>query len=146
MSVGGWCWREAESWDRGDCRSVTLVLGPSFILDCSWACCVRDCIENTISSFNFTQKTGNSIQFLICIIKLKIENQFNFIISIVKLKIQKQQINNFLIWFNSKIGWYFWSKKILASKVPFNFHFKVEMEKDIFVYFNFDSKLKIEKW
>ena len=32
-----------------------------------------------------------------------------------------------------------------APKVPFNFLFKIEMEKDIFAYFNFNSKLKIEK-
>ena len=34
---------------------------------------------------------------------------------------------------------------IRAPKVPFNFHFKIGMENDIFVYLNFDSKLKIEK-
>ena len=35
---------------------------------------------------------------------------------------------------------------IRAPKVPFNFHFKIGMDKNIFRYFNFDSKLKIEKW
>ena len=34
---------------------------------------------------------------------------------------------------------------IRAPKVPFNFHVKSGMENDIFLYFNFDSKLKIEK-
>ena len=34
---------------------------------------------------------------------------------------------------------------IRSLKVPFNFHFKIGMENDIFVYLNFDSKLKIEK-
>ena len=29
--------------------------------------------------------------------------------------------------------------------VPFNDHFKIVTKKAIFVYFNFDSKLKIEK-
>ena len=35
---------------------------------------------------------------------------------------------------------------IRAPKVPFNFHVKSGMENDIFLYFNFDSKLKIEKF
>ena len=35
--------------------------------------------------------------------------------------------------------------EIRAPKVPFNFHYKILMKKAIFVYFNFDSKLKIEK-
>ena len=43
-------------------------------------------------------------------------------------------------WFLS-LEWF----RIHAPKVPFNFHFKIGMEKDIFVYFNFISKLKIEK-
>ena len=34
---------------------------------------------------------------------------------------------------------------IRALKVPFSFHFKIGMENDIFVYFNFDAKLKIQK-
>ena len=34
---------------------------------------------------------------------------------------------------------------IRAPKVPFSFHFKIGMQKDIFRYFNFDSKLKIKK-
>ena len=29
--------------------------------------------------------------------------------------------------------------------MPFNFQFKIEMENDIFAYFNFNSKLKIDK-
>ena len=33
----------------------------------------------------------------------------------------------------------------MHRKVPFNFRFKIGMENDIFVYLNFDSKLKIEK-
>ena len=33
---------------------------------------------------------------------------------------------------------------IRAPKVSFNFHFKIEMEKDIFPYFNFD--FKVENW
>ena len=36
-------------------------------------------------------------------------------------------------------------REIRAPKVPFNFQFKIEMEKDIFANFNFDSKLEIEK-
>ena len=36
-------------------------------------------------------------------------------------------------------------RTIHAPKVPFNFHFKIGMKNDIFVYLNFDSKLKIEK-
>ena len=32
--------------------------------------------------------------------------------------------------------------EIRAPKVPFNFHFKIEMEKDIFAHFNFDFKIK----
>ena len=36
-------------------------------------------------------------------------------------------------------------EKICAPKVPFNFHFKIGVEKVIFVYFNYNSKLKIEK-
>ena len=35
LTVGGWRWHGAESWDRGHCGSVTLVLGHSFVLDCS---------------------------------------------------------------------------------------------------------------
>ena len=35
---------------------------------------------------------------------------------------------------------------IRAPKVPFNVHVKSGMENDIFFYFNFDSKLKIEKF
>ena len=34
---------------------------------------------------------------------------------------------------------------IRAPKVPFNFHYKIVMKKAIFAYFNFESKLKIEK-
>ena len=34
---------------------------------------------------------------------------------------------------------------IRAPKVPFNFQVKIGMEKHFFVYFNFISKLKIEK-
>ena len=39
---------------------------------------------------------------------------------------------------NFRMSW------IRATKVPFNFHFKIEMKKDIFVHFNFD--LKIKNW
>ena len=35
--------------------------------------------------------------------------------------------------------------KIEKQKLPFNSHFKIGMEKDIFRYFNYDSKLKIKK-
>ena len=34
---------------------------------------------------------------------------------------------------------------IRAPKVPFNFHFKIGMKENFFVYTNFISKLKIEK-
>ena len=34
---------------------------------------------------------------------------------------------------------------IRALKEPFNFHFKIGMQKEIFKHFSFDSKLKIEK-
>ena len=49
--------------------------------------------------------------------------------------------------FKLKIEWHFQCTDcgIRAPKVPFNFQFKIEMEKDIFANFNFDSKLKIEK-
>ena len=40
----------------------------------------------------------------------------------------------------------FWKSKNRAPKVPFSFHFKIGMKKEIFMYFNFDSKLKIEAW
>ena len=34
---------------------------------------------------------------------------------------------------------------IRAAKMPFNFHFKIGIEKGIFVYFNFILNLKTEK-
>ena len=34
------------------------------------------------------------------------------------------------------------TERISALKVPFNFHFKIEMEKDIFAHLNFDFKIK----
>ena len=43
-------------------------------------------------------------------------------------------------------NWFLIRAPIRTPKVPFNFHFTIGMENDIFRYFNFDSKLKIEKW
>ena len=35
-------------------------------------------------------------------------------------------------------------EKIRAPKVPFNFQFKIEMEKDIFAHFNFYFKIELK--
>ena len=44
-----------------------------------------------------------------------------------------------LIW---KLNGTFGARVIRAPKVLFNFHFKIEMEKDIFAHLNFDFKIK----
>ena len=59
------------------------------------------------------------------ILKYEIRNRVLIFVSILKLRLK--------------------TSKIRALKVPFNFHFKIGMEKVIFRYFNSDSKLKIEK-
>ena len=59
------------------------------------------------------------------ILKYEIRNRVLIFVSILKLRLK--------------------TSKIRAPKVPFNFHFKIGMEKVIFRYFNFDSKLKIVK-
>ena len=55
---------------------------------------------------------------------------FHFSDLIIELKKEKRKKTLFLI---------------RAPKVPFNFHFKIGMENDIFLYSKFDSKLKIEE-
>ena len=52
-----------------------------------------------------------------------------------KLKIEKKSLGRY-------VHGHAWKR---APKVPFNFHFKIGIEKDIFVYFSFISKLKIWK-
>ena len=60
-------------------------------------------------------------------LKYEIRNKVLIFVSILKLRHKKRK------------------KSIRAPKVPFNFHFKIGMENEIFVYLNFDSKLKIER-
>ena len=87
--------------------------------------------------------------FLIWNQKMNFKKLFHFSIFVLKLKNGKWKIFKIHFVFRSKIilsvhGFHFVSW-IRAPKVPFNFQFKIEMEKDIFANFNFDSKLKIEK-
>ena len=69
----------------------------------------------------------------------------------LKSEIQKfmirflHQYENRDCYFYVKIDIYFEFLIIRAPKGPFSFHFKIGMEKDNFVYFNFISKLKNEK-
>ena len=69
----------------------------------------------------------------------------------LKSEIQKfmirflHQYENRDCYFYVKIDIYIEFLIIRAPKGPFSFHFKIGMEKDIFVYFNFISKLKNEK-
>ena len=79
----------------------------------------------------------------------KSKNEFQKIISFsnVCFEIENWKIKIFKIRFvfKSKKNYTFGTPIIQALKVPFNFDFKIGMGKEIFRYFNFDSKLKIEK-
>ena len=112
-------------------------------------------MKNEFPIFNFLIKIGTwnlkiFYHFLIFDFEIKIEIcknvlfHFNF-----KLKIEWHfrctDSTNFAKW-NVFYIELFCSKKIGAPKVPFNFHFEIGMENEIFKYFNFDAKLKIEKW
>ena len=60
-----------------------------------------------------------------------------------KLKYEiRNKVSIFFLYWNWDIKQ---SESIRALKVPFNFQFKIEMEKRIFAHFNFNLKLKIEK-
>ena len=58
---------------------------------------------------------------------------------------KNEKFSKFVLFLNQKTNYTFGTWIIRAPKVPFNFHFKTGMEKAIFMYFNFDSKLKIQK-
>ena len=49
--------------------------------------------------------------------------------------------SKFVLFLNQKTNYTFGTR----IEVPFHSHFNIAMGKDIFVYFNFISKLKIEK-
>ena len=86
------------------------------------------------SCFNFITKIEKWNNFWNSFFDLKSKNEFEYF-DFCFLKLILNQ-NRFQKSFFS----------IRALKVPFNFHFKIRMKKEIFMYFNFDSKLKIEKW
>ena len=85
------------------------------------------------SLFHFKTKIECPFQPIDCAQKVS----FYFLIQL------KYKIANFLFFYFQSITC--GSKGIRATKVPFNFQLKIEMEKDILADFNFDSKLKIEK-
>ena len=86
-------------------------------------------MENKFLIFNFPIKIGNW--------KLKI--LYHFSIFNFELKIEMCKYVLFHFNFKLKIEWHFWS-----PKVPFNVHFKIGTEKDIFAHFSF--YFKIENW
>ena len=101
---------------------------------------------------NEFQKT--SFIFQIWLLNWKTKNEKKFFLNLFWFKTNfKKQFFDFCFenekWKLFKIRFVFKSKNelyfrysIRAPKVTFNFHFKIRMKKVIFVYFNFDSKLK----
>ena len=63
----------------------------------------------------------------------------------MKIEFGEYSIQFLIFWITEKIRNSFFGNLIHGPKVTFNIHFKIGTEKAIFVYFDFDSKLKIEK-
>ena len=113
-------------------KKLNLKL-PKIELNCLKLLKIKNWIENCPKSififWNYWKLNKNEMDvFVHGWLKSKFEVRFSFFIFNLK---------------NEKLN--LLQSVIRAPKVPFNFHFKIGMENDIFVYLKFDSKLKIEK-